>query len=487
MFTIIVEESTRSGSKCTALDSSLARMEGTKVKPPLARMNMDDANIRRPWPIDKAGYIHAADGSTYRNMLADQLKKEYAKIEPGAAFTPANMAAVPIQATAGMRLISQEANAEIWTKICGKQGTSGADTITFAKEPKCGTIPGTTEGYFEWVAGGRPKMGSICSGGASLQIATPLYNKAGVAAFETLVNSAKTVINCTSLTLADGSRAPQFADKTTPTDGNCVDDYIKYHAKGTPVIAGCPANLCGADGFKGLAVVSFLGLRGRGGFFYGGINEVSAVMNEKCEEKNFAECSALYEEELKKDKFYQAVAAWFKESNREIQSYTFGTAAANVNNADLDGDKPIRNANSGKALDEAVNKLCSKNTLKGHQTSIDAKGAVSKGPLSPRPKVYQTCMKAMFTARIATGLFKSAIEDENKNAEIDWALGATKAQQSAFLQASERVETMAHLELLTNKVQQSLAGDSTAGAMLHYTNLHEAMTTRERKMLRTQN
>merc|ERR1711865_1011571 len=103
-----------------------------------------------------------------------------------------------------------------------------------------------------------------------------------------------------------------------------------------------------------------------------------------------------------------------------------------------------------------------------------------------RPEIYQTCMKAWFTANIATGLFTKDSEDltieENLGKPgVDWALGASLAlgasslKATGFLEASEGVEAMAHLELLTNKVQQSLAGDLMAGATMHYANLDNAI------------
>ena len=452
-----------SGSKCTGLNSDLTKMEGKKVEPPLAQMDISNPQ-------------------EYRHQLADMLKTEYALVTPG-PFTPANKDAVPIQATAGMRLISQQANADIWDKICGKSGGAAPNTVTFAtkESAKCGTIPGTTEGYFEWVAGGQSKKGSICSGGASLQIATPLYTDTGVEAFKVLVNKAKSVIDCAKLKLqlkpgqTQADTAPKFSK-----GGTCVDDYIKFHEKGSTVIKGCPAALCGEAGFKGLAVVSFLGLQGQGGFFYGGINEVSAVMEKDCKNLDFAGCKLKYNEELAKDKFFAAVSSWFKEDNRKVTSYKFGTAAANAHYTGLDEDEPVKKAASGHALERAVDNLCTKGKGKGEGN------ANGKGPLTPRPKVWQTCMKGWFTAHVATGLFtqQEAKEDENPKADIDWALGASKAQKSAFLETSEGVETMAQLEQLTSAVQKSMAGDFMKGAMIHYANL-DTMAN-EHKMLRTQ-
>ena len=170
-----------SGSKCTALPGDLSTLKGEKVDPPLAQMDVGTEE----WAPD-------ADGAKYRNLLAAKLKKEYAlpEIHGGAFSTAANKNAVPVQATAGMRLIDQGANKAIWDKICNKEGTAGGDTVKFATaaSKRCGTIPGTTEGYFEWVAANQARTGTICSGGASLQIATPFYAEEGVQAFKALID-----------------------------------------------------------------------------------------------------------------------------------------------------------------------------------------------------------------------------------------------------------------------------------------------------------
>jgi len=458
-----------SGSKCTALPGDLSTLKGEKVDPPLAQMDVGTEE----WAPD-------ADGAKYRNLLAAKLKKEYAlpEIHGGAFSTAANKNAVPVQATAGMRLIDQGANKAIWDKICNKEGTAGGDTVKFATaaSKRCGTIPGTTEGYFEWVAANQARTGTICSGGASLQIATPFYAEEGVQAFKALIDDieGKKLVDCTNITLANGKPAPVFANADTT---KCLGDYIKYHEKGSDDIKGCPAELCGAD-FKGLGVISFLGLKGQGGFFFGGINEVSAAVEEKCKDKDFVECKETFAAELVKDKFYQRIATWFKAKNRQINEYKFGTAAANAHMAGMKSDpaelgQAVTKAGSGATLEKAVDVLCSKGKGKGKGTGTSIDEA---GPLTARPAGYQTCMKAWFTANIATGLFKDseAKTEENTKADVDWSLGASKAQ-TEFLEASEGVEAMAHLEHLTNKVQQSLAGDLTAGATMHYANLDNAI------------
>merc|ERR1740121_3485322 len=56
---------------------------------------------------------------------------------------------IPVLATAGMRLVSQEDNDRVWGLVCGKSHGG----LAFAPPgDKCGTIPGTTEAYYEFLA-----------------------------------------------------------------------------------------------------------------------------------------------------------------------------------------------------------------------------------------------------------------------------------------------------------------------------------------------
>lgn len=101
---------------------------------------------------------------------------------------------VPIMATAGMRLLTGDEQAPIWDNICGvptgesvgfmAKGLTETIDEALGATPMCGTISGTTEAYFEFVADWQQLSQqeqnanacrvSLTMGGASSQIALKL-------------------------------------------------------------------------------------------------------------------------------------------------------------------------------------------------------------------------------------------------------------------------------------------------------------------------
>jgi hypothetical protein len=96
---------------------------------------------------------------------------------------------VPLMATAGMRLLTDDESKAIWDNVCGRPT---GETVGFypqesrvidaalGETPMCGTISGTTEAYFEYIADwkqlGSNQSDDVCRvsltmGGASSQIA----------------------------------------------------------------------------------------------------------------------------------------------------------------------------------------------------------------------------------------------------------------------------------------------------------------------------
>merc|ERR1712232_1120150 len=121
--------------------------------------------------------------------------------------------------------------------------------------------------------GNRVLSGTFTIGGASAQIALPLLNENEVSAFLKVKDAIAIELDCTKLKLASGEQAPVF---NTRREGGprkeCIDDYISFMPKSE--IVATEAIMTGVADIQGLALVSFLGLRGQGTFFAGGVDEI---------------------------------------------------------------------------------------------------------------------------------------------------------------------------------------------------------------------
>lgn len=96
-----------------------------------------------------------SDNTRYARILLEQMRHmhERSPEREGDILSrpPDNAKRIPTLATAGMRLLMEEQNHAVWSKVCGVKPDDGK--YAFATESqKCGTIPGTTEAYYEFLA-----------------------------------------------------------------------------------------------------------------------------------------------------------------------------------------------------------------------------------------------------------------------------------------------------------------------------------------------
>lgn len=142
------------------------------------------------WQIGEKDLAPLAQAADYANSLLKLLRDTYTSSSGKKNVDEVkNRGSVPVLATAGMRLLSQSANGKVWSNVCGK---SGAGFTIAPAGPQCGTIPGTTEAFYEFVSnaaygrGSRVLTGTFTIGGASAQIAIPLMKPQDVEDFEAL-------------------------------------------------------------------------------------------------------------------------------------------------------------------------------------------------------------------------------------------------------------------------------------------------------------
>lgn len=344
-----------------------------------------------------------------------------------------NSDAVPMLATAGMRLLSQPDNDRVWSFICGK--SAYGFKLAEAGE-KCGTIPGTTEAYYEFLANAvkgrasRLLTGTFTIGGASAQISIPLKTPQDVKDFNALKASVAADLDCTQLKLADGNAAPVFnrVRQGGPTK-DCVDDYITYRPK-TEIRASADvkANSIKTSEIEGIGLISFLGLQGRGTFVAGGVNAIQNwAVQEGCDKKtsDFASCVVKLKAALSRDVMWRHVTQYFRDKALNVDNFSFNTAAAHPGMAGL----PVgKGPDQAWKLKEELNVTCSKDLSKqfGYEDS-------------------NTCMKALYTSMYTTAFFVKDSGDENRHnsGEIffdwkrDWVEG--KLQEMSLLATGRRV------------------------------------------------
>eukprot|EP00931_Biecheleriopsis_adriatica_P041798 TRINITY_DN23846_c0_g1_i1.p1 TRINITY_DN23846_c0_g1~~TRINITY_DN23846_c0_g1_i1.p1 ORF type:complete len:581 (-),score=115.41 TRINITY_DN23846_c0_g1_i1:323-1924(-) len=289
--------------------------------------------------------------SGYQRLhFTQQLLKIAAKLHDVFAKTTAiNSKKIPILATAGMRLLTKEANDQIWGKICGQHMQSGS--YGFAPREvdgniKCGTIPGVDEAYYEFIsnvvnkAEGTPMEGTFTLGGASGQISIPLGTDDEVAAFQNLMKQAQDIFgDCSTITLRDGKSPIPFFN----AQGECYKDFIDFRDAAwlEEKLGGKFKELFADGNFKGVGLISFLGLTavkdGRAGLA-GGVNlieEWAETPGLGCsskiaaaEFKGFFYCREKLLEALQSDKFFMAVVHYFRASKLEVTHFAYNTFAA---------------------------------------------------------------------------------------------------------------------------------------------------------------
>jgi hypothetical protein len=171
---------------------------------------------------DYLGDLTLAENLTPTNLksqLPEQLIATLRKMRTKLGCT--DLAFVPIMATAGMRLLTPDQQQNVWTNICGKIGD--ANQIKFMDQMEdilpgvnninmCGTIAGTTEAFFEYVADWTKASNDVKNdrnhskitltmGGASAQMAVKMTDaqytdfqnnvNSSLAPFTAMKNSAK--------------------------------------------------------------------------------------------------------------------------------------------------------------------------------------------------------------------------------------------------------------------------------------------------------
>lgn len=303
-----------------------------------------------------------------------------------------NGRAVPILGTAGMRLLSKADNQKVWDYLCGK---SHANLTIAQAGDRCGTIPGTTEAYYEYLANavaGKSKelTGTFTIGGASAQIAIPLKTHDDVTAFNNLRSKIVSKIDCTKLQLPNGEQVPYFNTilKGGPKK-ECVDDYITFRPKEEIVASdNVEQNNIQSDQIEGVGLISFLGLRGSGTFLAGGVNEIDhwaekAHCNTK--ETTFDQCATNLQAALDQDILFSGVREYFQSNALDIKNFSYNTYAAFPKAM---GMKHVHGSDMAWDLKRELATECSKdNSLR-----FGYKG-------------QNSCMKALFTSLFVTSFF----------------------------------------------------------------------------------
>jgi len=255
---------------------------------------------------------------------------------------PKNAAAIPIVATAGMRMLDDEDNNKVWDNICGGKATTTG--YNFApKGTSCGTISGTTEAFYEYLGfkakagkgeeGYTANTGTFTIGGASAQIAIPLANTE-VASFHTLMATVADTIKCGDIKLKNTKPAPKFEENAieklgvavgtekakalNEKDHGCITDYVDLKTEPSGAKVGTISFLDLAAGqAHGAAPIA------------GGAQEMMNWAEKACAVKTREECVHDLEEELKTDKLWGAVKTWFTTTEFGAHSFAYATGNAN--------------------------------------------------------------------------------------------------------------------------------------------------------------
>lgn len=361
---------------------------------------------------------------------------------------------VSILATAGMRLISQATNDRIWGQVCGQ---AGSELAFAARGEHCGTIPGTTEAYYEYLANAvhgssRALTGTFTVGGASAQIAIPLRTDEDVVAFENLRSKVMGMLDCTALKLDDGQAAPIFNTKREGgAQKECIDDYVTFRP--TSAIHARKSTLeehIRVGDIKGLGLVSFLGLEGRGSFVAGGVNQIQSWAEQVgCagNETSYAACLQKLRNALAQDIMWSSVTEYFRNNAYNIEHFSYNTYGAVPEQAGLEH---VSGRDQGWELEAEVAATCEQDNSArfGYKNS-------------------NSCMRALYTSLYVTSFFHGSdlIGDDDGpgqkahdlsklhfNPKRDWAEGIQEemAAGASFLQlAAGRLVRQVHRLLRT--------------------------------------
>jgi len=304
-----------------------------------------------------------------------------------------NRDAVPILGTAGMRLLSMADNQKVWGYICGKSHAG----LTLAQAgDMCGTIPGTTEAYYEYLANavaGKSKSltGTFTIGGGSAQIAIPLKTPDDVTAFKNTRGRIANKIDCTKLLLPSGEQVPHFNTiKEGGPKQECIDDYITFLPKDKITVSGdVEQNHIQTSQIQGVGLISFLGLQGSSTIVAGGVNEIQNwAKQEHCatNETSFSLCAAKLKAALDRDVLFSEVREYFQSNALDVQNFSYNTYAAFP---EAMGIKHVEGKDEAWDLEKELTNKCSKN----NGVRFGYKG-------------QNTCMKALFTSLYVTSFFE---------------------------------------------------------------------------------
>jgi len=345
-----------SGSKAFRVVGTAAA-ESTKFSPPASTL----LNHATAYTV-KPGDVAIGSGTkTFR--------KDYIKAVLKGRFLDDDTGEVPLQATAGMRIVTRATNDLIYKGkddtpgICDTKRAGDKVAVPEAGE-KCGTIAGTVEAFYEWLAvlktykaGTDFKFGIISSGGASAQLAWPM-TKEETKKFKEFRK-----------TLDDDSTLPSYAmTNDFPPMFNAINEHSHRYLKNrnwiNDFVSYVPYRelpVVHREGFKkdfyALAVVSFLSIgpasRGLGSsplpdnmFLAGGVVEVTNHLqaNDFCQISNvaydYAKCRHALAVLFKKDLLYSKVAAWFTANHDASIPFYANTAAAGFTHSLKDDLRP---------------------------------------------------------------------------------------------------------------------------------------------------
>lgn len=313
-----------------------------------------------------------------------------------------NRDAVPMLATGGMRLLSRAQNDRVWHDICGRTGAG----FTIAPHgDKCGTIAGTTEAFYEFlavtgVAGN--VSGTFSIGGMSAQISIPLKSSDDVMAFQQLKESIAGELECSALTLADGSQIPSFAG--TGAAHGCIDDFVLFKPRSE-----IPA-LSSESEIEGVGLISFLGMQGKGSLVAGGLNAIKLwSQKEGCDGNGttFSTCVSRLQDALSQDILWKHVTEYFHTNVLDIHSFSYSTPAAIP---ELLLDSPaVSGQDQALDLQHELQRMCSSNNGArfGHKESI-------------------TCMMGWFSSLFVTSFFHTgshSIQEVDFDPDRGWPEG----------------------------------------------------------------
>mmetsp|Transcript_159395 Transcript_159395/g.293790 ORF Transcript_159395/g.293790 Transcript_159395/m.293790 type:complete len:633 (-) Transcript_159395:30-1928(-) len=281
------------------------------------------------------------DKETYAAILLEKLRRVHecgslaSTCEGATAAAATNRGSIPILATAGMRLLTNQENQEVWSRVCGRN----AGDYKFAQDGNCGTISGTQEAYYEFLAAnlkkatpGSPMTATVTIGGESAQIAVPLRDNQKLKWFADLYgNFTKVVKNCKSIQLPNGDE-PRKLPIPTFNKENCARDFIDIRLIPDYI----PTS---NQGYNIVGLISLLGLEGLTGGIgvAGGMNAIEkwagrvgcAAPVGGSSTFEFDSCWKKLQEALSNDQLFSLVAHFFKQMDSWLGiEWTFGTPAA---------------------------------------------------------------------------------------------------------------------------------------------------------------